>query len=99
MAIFPPVSCATTMTSSACCAPPFQEFIGTDEYAEHKKKRFRGADNPILAENEAFLLNDKDTRALFERAYDQSCALYYKSQPHFDELMSALADMVAVKGA
>ena len=79
--------------------PAVQEFIGTNEYTEHKKKRFRGADNPILVENEAFLLNDKDTRALFERAYDQSCALYYKSQPHFDEIMSAIADMVAVKGA
>ena len=74
------------------------EFIGTDDYTAHKKKRFRGADNPSLAENEAFLLSDPETRNTYARAYDQSRSLYYKSQPNFDVIMKALAEAVKIDG-
>lgn len=78
--------------------PEVRDFIGTEDYIAHKAARFRGADNPVLAENDAFLLSEPDTRALYARAYDQSRALYYKSQPHFDEIMSALSEMVSIEG-
>lgn len=71
--------------------PDVQEFIGTPAYAAHKAKRFRGADNPVLAENEAFLLSDAQTRAEYARAFDSSRSLYYKSQPPFEEIIAALA--------
>lgn len=74
-----------------------REFIGTDDYTAHKKKRFRGADNPVLSENEAFLLNDPDTRKLYAEAYEQSRSLYYKSQPSFDVIMDALAGAVEIE--
>ena len=74
------------------------EFIGTPAYAAHKAKRFRGADNPILVENEAFLLSDAETRDLYARAFDSSRSLYYKSQPPFDEIMAALAAAVMIDG-
>ncbi len=74
------------------------EFIGTPEYAVHKEKRFRGADNPALAENEAFLLSDPQVREQYERAFDASRSLYYKSQPHFDAIMVAMAAAVKIKG-
>lgn len=75
-----------------------QEFIGTPEYAAHKAKRFRGADNPVLAENEAFLLDDLKTRDLYARAFDASRPLYYRSQPHFDEIMATVRNATKIKG-
>ncbi len=78
--------------------PLVREFIGTSEYAAHKKKRFRGADNPVLIENEAFLLSDSKTREIYARAYDGSRTLYYKSQPHFGVIMDSLSKAVLTEG-
>lgn len=78
--------------------PLVEEFIGTKKYAEHKKKRFRAADNPVLAENEAFLLSDPKTREIYAKAYDQSRALYYKSQPNFKLILDAFAKAVQMEG-
>ena len=75
-----------------------RDFIGTKEYAAHKKKRFRGADNPVLAENEAFLLTDTAVRESYARAYDRSRALFYRAQPHFDAILAALADAMQIEG-
>ncbi len=54
-----------------------REFIGTREYAAHKKKRFRTGDNPVLAKNEAFLLTNSEVRESYARAFDRSRALFY----------------------
>jgi len=78
--------------------PVVRAFIGTEAYTRHKRKRFRGADNPVLAENEAFLLSDPKTRDIYARAYDQSSALYYKSQPSFNAIMDAIAEAVRTEG-
>ena len=78
--------------------PIVREFIGTKDYAEHKAKRFPKADNPVLAENEAFLLSDPYIRETYARAYDQSRSLYYKSQPQFETILKAIADAVQIKG-
>jgi Domain of unknown function (DUF1814). len=45
------------------------EFIGCDDYKAHKEKRFRGGDNPVIAENEAFLLSDVSIYKEYEQAY------------------------------
>jgi hypothetical protein len=39
-----------------------QAFIGTADYQAHKRKRFRGGDNPNIAENQAFILAEPESR-------------------------------------
>lgn len=65
-------------------------FIGTPEYFAHKEKRFRSEDNPVIAENEAFLLSDSATRSQFERDYQKTRALYYQNQPDFGEILNLI---------
>jgi hypothetical protein len=70
--------------------PEVQKFIGTEAYKAHKQARFRQADNPNIAENEAFILSDPKTRALYASAYDRSSALYYAGKPSFDQILTEL---------
>lgn len=72
--------------------PGVQAFIGSPEYLAHKDARFPGADNKNIAENQAFHLSDAGTRALFERAYQSTRALYYRGQPDFEALMQRIGD-------
>lgn len=71
--------------------PEVQAFIGTDAYQAHKTKRFRQADNPNIAQNEAFILTDKATREAYARAYADTRALYYGNPPTFDEILNEIA--------
>lgn len=70
------------------------KFIGTPEYEAHKQRRFRSEDNPIIAENEAFLLRDAKTRASYKTSYQETASLYYKSQPDFDEILIKITDHI-----
>jgi Nucleotidyl transferase AbiEii toxin, Type IV TA system len=72
--------------------PEVQRFIGTPEYLAHKKKRFRQGDNPNIAENQAFILNDPAIRQLYERAYDAGAALYYRGKPTFEQILREVGD-------
>jgi hypothetical protein len=64
------------------------EFIGTNEYREHKVFWFPEADIMIpITENQAFLLEDNDTRADYKKRYASTSALYYSGQPDFDEMI------------
>jgi hypothetical protein len=65
-----------------------QKFVGTDAYKAHKQERFRQGDNPNIAENEAFLLSDGKTRALYANAYERSSALYYAGKPTFEQILA-----------
>jgi len=67
-----------------------QDFIGTEPYAKHKDDRFPNADNQNIAENQAFILNDADTRAQYADAYERSSALYYEGKPSFEEIMAEI---------
>jgi hypothetical protein len=69
-------------------------FIGTPEYQAHKMRRFRSADNPVIAGNEAFLLRSPETRAAYKEAYQSANRLYYKSQPDFEEILKMLKEHV-----
>ncbi|MFH1504259.1 MAG: nucleotidyl transferase AbiEii/AbiGii toxin family protein [Candidatus Omnitrophota bacterium] len=56
-----------------------QGFIGTQDYKEHKNKRFPRKEKELpLSEQEAFLLNDSEMRELFEKEYKKTAALYYQ---------------------
>lgn len=68
-----------------------QNFIGTPEYIEHKKKRFPAADLEVpIAKNEAFLLNDPAIKADFIKRYKETAALYYNGQPDFEILLKRI---------
>jgi len=67
-----------------------QAFIGSDEYKAHKTKRFRKADNQNITQNDAFTLSDPATRTLYEKAYQDSSALYYDNEPTFSEILSKI---------
>jgi len=71
-----------------------QEFIGTDAYKAHKTKRFRGADNPNIAQNEAFLLSDPKIRKTYADAFAASSALYYGDKPTFDQALREIGSWV-----
>jgi hypothetical protein len=70
--------------------PEVQKFIGTEAYKAHKQARFRQGDNQNIAENEAFILSDAKTRALYADAYERSSALYYAGKPGFDEILAEI---------
>ena len=68
-------------------SPIVQNFIGTEEYFAHKKKRFRKGDNLVISENEAFLLSSPSVYQTYKQAYQETGALYYESQPEFKSIM------------
>lgn len=75
--------------------PEIQAFIGTDAYKAHKTKRFPRADNPNIAENQAFILSDPETRRTYEKTYMATSALYYRDKPAFEEILQELAAWAA----
>lgn len=75
--------------------PEVKKFIGTDAYEARKRQRFRKDDNLKIAENEAFLLSDPKTRALYESEYRKTAALYYKGQVPFTELLRRIKENIA----
>ena len=78
--------------------PLVRKFIGTPEYISHKGKRFRKGDNPVIAENEAFLLGNPEIRKTYASAYAGSGALYYKAQPSFEDILAAFAKAMKFEG-
>jgi len=74
--------------------PDVQKFIGTEAYKTHKQARFRQGDNQNIAENEAFLLSDAKTRALYANAYERSSALYYAGKPTFEEILGQIGSWI-----
>ena len=78
--------------------PEVRRFIGTRCYKAHKQNRFRKKDNPVLAENEAFLLSDPATREIYANAYAKPQKLYYAFKPDFATIMDALAEAVTIEG-
>jgi hypothetical protein len=70
--------------------PEVQKFIGTPAYATHKQARFRQGDNQKIAQNEAFLLSDPKTRALYAGAYERSSGLYFAGKPSLDDILTEI---------
>lgn len=72
--------------------PEVLTFLGTPEYQAHKEKRFRSRDNPVIADNEAFLLHNPSIRKEYEKAFQNTKALYYKTQPGFEQIMNKIRE-------
>lgn len=70
--------------------PKIKTFIGTDAYKAHKVRRFRKADNQNLAENQAFIISDPATRKMYEKAYEDSSALFYGNKPTFEQILKEI---------
>lgn len=67
------------------------EFIGSQEYLDHKLKRIKGDDKLIqISENPAFLLEDGEIRVAFDKRYKSTAKLYYKGQPPFSEVLERI---------
>lgn len=65
------------------------DFIGTDEYHQHKKTRFPTADYEIsIAKNQAFLLENTEVRSKLMNFYHSSQGLYYNRQPDFETMLA-----------
>jgi Nucleotidyl transferase AbiEii toxin, Type IV TA system len=71
-----------------------QAFIGTQEYKAHKTKRFRSGDNPDIAQNQAFILADPETRKAFAKAFAESSALYYADKPTFEQILKEIGTWI-----
>ena len=72
-----------------------KNFIGTEEYFEHKTERFPKVDFDIpIAENEAFLLNNEELRNRFIKRYKATATLYYNGQPNFEEMLIEISKWV-----
>jgi hypothetical protein len=67
-----------------------QAFLGTPAYKAHKQARFPKADNQHIASNEAFLLSNTATRALYQREYEKTEALYYTGQIPFSDILARI---------
>ena len=72
-----------------------QGFIGTDAYIAYKAHHFPAADNQVIAENEAFSLDDPAMRATLGASYRRSSALYYQGQPNFDDVLAEITRWAA----
>ncbi|MFI5015616.1 MAG: nucleotidyl transferase AbiEii/AbiGii toxin family protein [Hyphomicrobiales bacterium] len=70
--------------------PEVHAFIGTEAYKAHKARRFRSGDNPNIAQNQAFILADPETRKSYERAFAASSALYYGDKPTFGQVLGEI---------
>ncbi len=68
-----------------------REFIGTDAYHQHKKKRFR-SENQDITSNQAFLLSDPETRSLYAKQYDGTKSLYFSERPSFDQILTRIRE-------
>ena len=71
--------------------PEVRAFIGADAYKAHKAKRFRRGDNPNIVQNDAFVLSNPETRKAYEKAYEDTSALYYGDKPSFDQILKEIA--------
>lgn len=67
-----------------------QKFIGTEEYENRKKERFRQGDELKISKNSAFLLKIQEERRKLEFEYAKTKALYYAGQPPFSDIMARI---------
>ena len=66
-----------------------KDFIGTEEYEEYKKERFRKYDT-VIKNFDGFTLSDSTDRKVFEDNYIRSSALYYKGQVPFQDILDRI---------
>jgi len=74
--------------------PDVIAFIGTPEYQARKEHRFRKDDNLMIAENEAFLLSDTETRKQYTLVYQATASLYFGEQIPFNTILKKIQDHI-----
>lgn len=67
-----------------------QEFIGSEEYTAHKKKRFPGRDELEIKKNQAFVFSDPEVRDQYRAEYEKTADLYYKGIIPFDSILERI---------
>ena len=71
-----------------------QKFIGTPEYLEHKKKRFKSLDQDV-AKSGAFTIEDENIRKQFAAEYLKTAPLYYRGQIPLDKILARIQQNLA----
>ncbi|MBK9413715.1 MAG: nucleotidyl transferase AbiEii/AbiGii toxin family protein [Bacteroidetes bacterium] len=72
-----------------------RNFIGTQEYLDHKAARLSNADLKVpLNENEAFKLSNAELRSRFIQRYKATSKLYYNGQPEFETLLTRIHEFL-----
>jgi len=69
-------------------------FIGTTKYKQRKETRFRKGDNLNIAENEAFLIRDPETRQQYTAAYQNTAGLYFETQIPFEAILQKIQNHI-----
>lgn len=69
------------------------DFIGTPEYIDYKKERFRSEETD-LSKSSAIYLSDDDLE-IFSKEYNDTSALYFRSRPSFKEIIERLKQNAA----
>jgi Nucleotidyl transferase AbiEii toxin, Type IV TA system len=72
--------------------PRVQKFIGTDTYEERKEKRFPKADVRHIAENDAFILSDREVREQYKGEYAKTAGLYYTGMVPFETILDRIKE-------
>src|SRR3990167_6457178 len=67
-----------------------QQFIGSDEYVEHKKLRFRGQDEIIIQNNPAFTIENVEIKNRYSNEFKKKSAIYFGKQPTFDKIIQRI---------
>jgi len=70
--------------------PDVQAFIGTAEYEDFKKERFK-SDDLRVSNSDALNLSNPEDRKVFEKEYDRSAGLYYQGRPTLEQILSKFA--------
>lgn len=72
-----------------------RDFIGTDKYFKHKKKRFRSKDEQDLTKNQAFIMDDQKIKDFYTDKFSEGRDLYYKGQPCFEDILHKLSTIIS----
>ena len=70
------------------------KFIGTEEYHQHKKLRFRVQDELMIKSNPAFAMESDETRKLYSAEFKKKSAIYFGKQPTFDGIMERIHENI-----
>jgi len=66
------------------------DFIGCEDYLAHKDYKFKTTEEKDLTKNDAFIIKDTDTRAIFEKAFKATEGLYYRDRPTLVEILKRI---------
>lgn len=69
-------------------------FLGTEPYLTHKKKRFRDADEKAISKNEAFLLSDSTVRKQYQQQMDLTQDLYFNDFVSMDDILARFREYI-----